>query len=141
MGYEYYFLRPDNKTAFELGKDRTGFPYVLKNWKKIPKKLLNNSRDLAEILLQAAQEWGSWAPDCLNIESMQEIADAICLWAEGKPVVLVGEGELDLPDIETDNAARAAGKWVRQYIGDGALYTLTGTRYVKDRGESNDLDS
>jgi len=133
MGYEYYLLRPDNKTIFELGKDRTGFPYVLKNWKKIPRTLLKNPRDLAEILLQGAEEWGSWEPDCLNVEFMQEIADAICLWTEGKSVVLVGEGELELPDIETANAARAAGKWVRQYVDDGELYTLTGTRYINDK--------
>ena len=129
MGYEYYFLRPDNKTIFELGKDRTGFPFVLRGWQKIAKKL---PEGLGELLLQVAEEWGSWEHNCLSLKFMQEIADKIYVWAEGQPVLLVGEEDLDLPDIETDNVARAAGKWVRQYSGDGDLYTLTGTRYLNE---------
>lgn len=124
MGYEYYFLRLDNKTIFELGKDRTGFPYLLKGWQKLPKVL---PEGLGELLLQAAEKWGSWTPDCLNLETMQEIADKIYAWAENQPVLLVGEAHLDLPNIDTDNACHKAGKWVRQYKGE--LYTLTGSRY------------
>jgi len=124
MGYEYYFLRPGNKTIFEFGKDRTGFPFLLRGWQEIPKPL---PEDLGEILLQAAEEWGSWEDDSLNLEVMQRIADKLYAWADGQPVLLVGEGRLELPDIETDNACRKAGKWVRQY--KVKLYTLTGSRY------------